>query len=82
MDVAVMLRLLTYGWTLFAFCTFWCCVLLMPINGTAGFLVAHFFAAGAVCVRVRGTRCDASTHTLNPPPTNKKNQKKHNRRAR
>jgi hypothetical protein len=27
------------GWVLFAFCTFWCCALLMPINGTAGFLV-------------------------------------------
>jgi hypothetical protein len=28
------------GWVLFAFCTFWCCALLMPINGTAGFLVS------------------------------------------
>jgi hypothetical protein len=39
------------GWVLFAFCTFWCCALLMPINGTAGFLVScrdsscpHFFS--------------------------------------
>ncbi|WIA16520.1 hypothetical protein OEZ85_013198 [Tetradesmus obliquus] len=38
MDVVVMVRLLSYGWVLFAFCTFWCCALLMPINGTAGFL--------------------------------------------
>ena len=40
MDAAVMLRLLRYGWVLFAFCTVWCCLLLMPINGTAGFLVS------------------------------------------
>ncbi|KAF6257824.1 late exocytosis, associated with Golgi transport-domain-containing protein [Scenedesmus sp. NREL 46B-D3] len=38
MDVVVMVRLLSYGWVLFAFCTFWCCALLMPINATAGFL--------------------------------------------
>eukprot|EP00882_Tetradesmus_deserticola_P002882 GHRQ01003064.1.p1 GENE.GHRQ01003064.1~~GHRQ01003064.1.p1 ORF type:complete len:380 (+),score=115.33 GHRQ01003064.1:197-1336(+) len=40
MDVVVMVRLLSYGWVLFAFCTFWCCVVLMPVNGTAGFLAS------------------------------------------
>eukprot|EP00879_Flechtneria_rotunda_P004428 GHRR01004679.1.p1 GENE.GHRR01004679.1~~GHRR01004679.1.p1 ORF type:complete len:579 (+),score=136.57 GHRR01004679.1:246-1982(+) len=38
MDVVVMNRLLVYGLTLFAFCTLWCCAVLMPINGTAGYL--------------------------------------------
>ncbi|KAF8065514.1 CSC1-like protein [Scenedesmus sp. PABB004] len=38
MDVVVMVRLLKYGWVLFAFCTFWCCALLMPLNATGGFL--------------------------------------------
>jgi hypothetical protein len=29
------------GWVLFAFCTIFCCPLLMPIDGTAGGLVSH-----------------------------------------
>jgi predicted Abi (CAAX) family protease len=37
---ALCLLRLHAGWVLFAFCTFWCCALLMPINGTAGFLVS------------------------------------------
>jgi hypothetical protein len=28
------------GWVLFAFCTFFCCALLMPINATANGLVS------------------------------------------
>eukprot|EP00882_Tetradesmus_deserticola_P001118 GHRQ01001211.1.p1 GENE.GHRQ01001211.1~~GHRQ01001211.1.p1 ORF type:complete len:784 (+),score=334.19 GHRQ01001211.1:817-3168(+) len=32
--------LVSAGWVLFAFCTFWCCVVLMPVNGTAGFLAS------------------------------------------
>lgn len=41
MDVVVMARLLSYGWVLFAFCTFWCCALLMPINATGGYLASN-----------------------------------------
>lgn len=40
MDVVVMSRLLMYGWVLFAFCTIFCCPLLMPIDGTAGGLAS------------------------------------------
>ncbi len=36
MDAAVFLRLINYGLVLFAFCTVWCCVLLIPINATVG----------------------------------------------
>ncbi len=36
MDAAVFLRLINYGLVLFAFCTVWCCLLLIPINATVG----------------------------------------------
>jgi len=42
LDVAVFLRLLNYGLILFAFCTVWCCVVLMPINATVRILVFGF----------------------------------------
>jgi hypothetical protein len=36
-------RVIAAGWVLFAFCTIFCCPLLMPIDGTAGGLVSHLW---------------------------------------
>lgn len=45
LDVAVFLRLLKYGCYLFAFASLWCCIVLMPINGTGGNLQLGVSAA-------------------------------------
>ena len=45
LDVAVFLRLLKYGCYLFAFASLWCCIILMPINGTGGNLQLGVSAA-------------------------------------
>jgi hypothetical protein len=37
--VAVFLRLMSYGLTLFVFAAVWCCGLLIPINATVRFFL-------------------------------------------
>ena len=49
LDVVVFLRLLRYGLALFAFATFWCCALLVPINATVG---GVGWVGGGICVCV------------------------------
>lgn len=65
MDVAVFLRLLAYGWVLFAFCTFWCLVAIMPVNATGGYLASD---AGQAEIANQTAEANASgTNTTEEP---------------
>jgi hypothetical protein len=77
LDAVVFLRLLKYGLLLFAFATFWCCALLMPINATVrrggapgpGMSAAEGGGGGGrACAPSRGLHRAVPRSSPAPPP--------------